>query len=188
MMVDETQEVKQSFKKKFQRNSCFRISRKTSMQLGFCRCEELSLVTNNTLKSTAGVYHRIFRIFRMVTFKNNFERLLLKRKQKSRRAIKDPYGFRFSLFPVQSLINHTNPFSLWIFAQRSFRIWIILSILTNLRKDLGASKSSFYCQDFRDRNIWVLLSKYYFMKIFAHWHVNEYAIIPSVVNSVIKST
>ena len=61
-MVDETQEVKQSFKKKFQRNSCFRISRKTSMQLGFCRYEELSLVTNNTLKSTAGVYHRIFRI------------------------------------------------------------------------------------------------------------------------------
>ena len=73
----------------------------------------------------------------------------------------DPYGFQFSLFPVQSLITHETISFLYIFCTAQSCNLDYVIYFYKLNKGLSS-----YYQDFSDRNIWLLLGKYYFMKIF----------------------
>ena len=90
-------------------------------------------------KSIAGVFQGFLQNFRTASLENNFQGMLLKRKQCRRRARNDPCGFRFSFSPGQLFISHKTSYfiiSHLISAQRSLSICIMLSIFVNLRKGL----------------------------------------------------
>ena len=90
-------------------------------------------------KSIAGVFQGFLQNFRTASLENNFQGMLLKRKQCRGRACNDLCGFRFSFSPGQLFISHKTSYfiiSHLISAQRSLSICIMLSIFVNLRKGL----------------------------------------------------
>ena len=126
-------------------------------------------------KSNAGVFHGILRNFRTATFQNDFERLLLKRKQGRRRSRSDRSSFRFSLFPEQLFISHEIIFFLSKFSHsETFQLDYVLHFYKPKR--------------------WLLLSKFQWQKYLVvirkkikvlHDNlprVNECATMPSVNN------